>query len=494
MKNTVNFVVTAVLLSATCLQIPTFASDEGEETVTSTLGIRPEVDPSASRNYSLSDIQGIVEGNFEKVHDLRVEVEKYYPVATAAKAASPQKRTYVWAFTRAGKAFRSSSVRCPVDHESPAPLGIAAFNGEVVKHIGFNSEDPKTPEGGTIWPNQEAFNMLIRDPAAHVECGRFWGKIINARSLSQWLSHEGARIVREELIQDNECVVVEVPHRLGDQPDIPRLLRFWLAKEDNFALVRYESWVDEAKRLTCTTTELTEIAPGVWFPVAGVLDSHGRGEAQRLSFKVLQVEANQGLPDSLFEIEFPPGLPVFDVRFRPAVEYVWEEALDPTDPDWIAEMEQREGVTFQWPPLVTGEEAPELDVAEWVKGDPKTLAALRGRTVVLGFWDHSSDASADLVQLLNYVLTSYSPGRVEVISVHSPDPDLDALKKLISDTSVKFRVALDKPAEGHRGTFAQYWVSEVPAVYIIDTEGKVRYQDIPLEAVEEAVTRLLYGQ
>ncbi len=43
MKNTVHLVVAGVLLSATCLQIPTFASDEGEDTHTTAVSTPEEL-------------------------------------------------------------------------------------------------------------------------------------------------------------------------------------------------------------------------------------------------------------------------------------------------------------------------------------------------------------------------------------------------------------------------------------------------------------------
>jgi peroxiredoxin len=144
---------------------------------------------------------------------------------------------------------------------------------------------------------------------------------------------------------------------------------------------------------------------------------------------------------------------------------------------------------------VVDKDAPEMDAAAWVSSHSASLASLRDETVVLAFWDHTDEACAELVQLLNRLLVEYPEKGVEFVSIHSSDADLDDLMGFISEKSVRFRVAVDKPAANYKGaTFGKYYVRKVPAVFIIDTEGIVRYQDIPLAAVEEALKLLLHEQ
>jgi peroxiredoxin len=142
--------------------------------------------------------------------------------------------------------------------------------------------------------------------------------------------------------------------------------------------------------------------------------------------------------------------------------------------------------------VLAGKDAPELDVAEWINGEQITLASLQGKTVALAFWDHTDEACTELVALLNDL-----PGKhpdIEIVSVHGADAESGALKKFISDNSVAYRVALDKPVKKHKGaTFKEYQVKKPPAVFLIDAKGKIRYQDIPLPAVEEALKAMLGG-
>ena len=141
---------------------------------------------------------------------------------------------------------------------------------------------------------------------------------------------------------------------------------------------------------------------------------------------------------------------------------------------------------------LVGKQAPELDVAHWVRGEPVSLAPLRGRIVVLAFCEGAREKHAHLVSSLNKLIDEYSESEVEIIVVLASDAEADALRRFVFDRSVKYRVALDKPVERYRGaTFEKYKVKRIPSLYVMDAEGRVRYQDIPLEAVGEAVRALL---
>ena len=139
-------------------------------------------------------------------------------------------------------------------------------------------------------------------------------------------------------------------------------------------------------------------------------------------------------------------------------------------------------------------EAPELDVAAWINGEPTSLAALRGKTVVLAFWDSGDAACDELAPALNALLGTYAGSGVEIVSIHASTGDAEQVKKYTADRSIGYRVALDNPSPNKRYkgvTFLMYTLHSLPALYVIDKDGKVRYQDMPVTAVEEAVKALL---
>jgi protocatechuate 3,4-dioxygenase beta subunit len=143
--------------------------------------------------------------------------------------------------------------------------------------------------------------------------------------------------------------------------------------------------------------------------------------------------------------------------------------------------------------LLVDKEAPGLEVDAWVHGDAATLESLRGVPVVLAFWDSAHPSSPDMVALLNRLCEKHP--NVPVIAVHSvagqdPAAARAALKKLVKEQGVQFRVAMDKPGKGPGATCEKY-KAKPPSVYLIDAEGKVRFQDLPLPAVEEVVQTLI---
>jgi len=141
-----------------------------------------------------------------------------------------------------------------------------------------------------------------------------------------------------------------------------------------------------------------------------------------------------------------------------------------------------------------GKEAPELRVAAWVNVKPVKLTSLRGNPIVLAFWDSADESSADLITVLNSLATEHLD--LAVIAVHSADADQSRLQELIKKQHAAFRVVIDEEVWGTwpGATFRKYRVKEPPAAFIIDAEGKVRFQDIPADAAAEALKGLLDEQ
>jgi len=131
---------------------------------------------------------------------------------------------------------------------------------------------------------------------------------------------------------------------------------------------------------------------------------------------------------------------------------------------------------------VVGKAAPQLDVASWSQAQPTSLAVLRGKPVVLAFVDMADDASEEAIKVLNGI--SKSDGAA-VIGVQKPGAQAKV-------HGANFAVAVDKAVEGmpNGSTYADYRVKQTPAVYVIDKDGMVRFQDINPAALEQALASL----
>lgn len=142
--------------------------------------------------------------------------------------------------------------------------------------------------------------------------------------------------------------------------------------------------------------------------------------------------------------------------------------------------------------MLVGQEAPALDVVAWLQGEAATIETLRGKAVVLAFWNSQHKSSPELVAFLNRICEKHP--NVVVIAVHKAGADRAALAKAIKTDGVKFRVALDKRADDSAGATAVKYGVRPPAVYILDPDGKVAFQDITPAATEEAVAAVLAGK
>jgi prepilin-type processing-associated H-X9-DG protein len=136
---------------------------------------------------------------------------------------------------------------------------------------------------------------------------------------------------------------------------------------------------------------------------------------------------------------------------------------------------------------LVGERAFEIEVEEWVHGEATSLEELQGKIVVLALWDSTDDSVAEIVEALNS-LSEERPD-VAVIAVHAAECDREALQELVEKEDITFSIAIDKDSQRRVPglTFETYRVKRPPAVFVIDPGSTVRYQDIPLGALQQAV-------
>ena len=70
---------------------------------------------------------------------------------------------------------------------------------------------------------------------------------------------------------------------------------------------------------------------------------------------------------------------------------------------------------------LTGQPAPEWDVTEWSDGKSRTLAGLRGRPVLLGFWQKNS-APANALRCVFDLHGRLRDTDVVMVLIHAPEP------------------------------------------------------------------------
>ena len=146
-----------------------------------------------------------------------------------------------------------------------------------------------------------------------------------------------------------------------------------------------------------------------------------------------------------------------------------------------------------------GKSAPELDVTWWLHGEPVTLAELRGKVVVLHFWQEGNwiDPRLEFIRFLNALKREYGKDGVAFIAIHESTAQVDGLKKRIKEKEAAYRIAVDKESSviGANGvTFDKYAIQYYTTnLIVIDKKGFAHtyVQDVNLE---ETIRRLILDE
>lgn len=287
----------------------------------------------------LAEIKDTVALNFSRIEDLQIEVDVNLPPSSTTGIEYVFR--HQWASKADGKERHSSSEAFKAGTTPPLPKYTNSFNGNTVMTVIFERSDRTSQEQGVIKGNEEELTRLSKKANYQTECLRAWGRSIKGKSLVDWLHSESVKLTGFEEVNGHRCAVidVEIPdgHILAD--GLTRKLRFYLSQSHNYALLQYYSYRDGKILLSVHNTSLEEILPGVWFPIEGYTNPRGHmknaeGEYYEMGtniFRVLHVEANRGIDDSFFDIEFDPGVPVFDARLNPSNRTRLDRASDVLD-------------------------------------------------------------------------------------------------------------------------------------------------------------------
>ena len=127
---------------------------------------------------------------------------------------------------------------------------------------------------------------------------------------------------------------------------------------------------------------------------------------------------------------------------------------------------------------LVGKTAPELAVAEWISGPAVSIGELKGKTVVLHFWElaHWDRENLLWIRLLNGLQETYREKGLVCIAICSATARGDRDKRYIKEQSINYSVGLDRPTEvdGSKGkTFDRYAAEWPIMVVLINPAGEV---------------------
>jgi thiol-disulfide isomerase/thioredoxin len=125
--------------------------------------------------------------------------------------------------------------------------------------------------------------------------------------------------------------------------------------------------------------------------------------------------------------------------------------------------------------------APELvGVDQWFNTpdrEPLRLAALRGRVVLLEFWNFACVNCQRTLLFLHRIHGQYQPD-FTVVGVHSPEflfeRSVQNVERAVREHGLEYPVGLDNDFVAWNAYGNRYW----PTMYLIDRAGRIRYMQI----------------
>lgn len=118
--------------------------------------------------------------------------------------------------------------------------------------------------------------------------------------------------------------------------------------------------------------------------------------------------------------------------------------------------------------------APELKVDRWIQGGPLSMAELRGKAVLLDFWDYTCINCLHTLPYIREWHRRYADAGLIIIGLHAPEfsfaGEASHVEAAIRREELAYPVALDN---GFR-TWNAYANRAWPAKYLIDSCGYIR--------------------
>jgi cytochrome c biogenesis protein CcdA/thiol-disulfide isomerase/thioredoxin len=200
-------------------------------------------------------------------------------------------------------------------------------------------------------------------------------------------------------------------------------------------------------------------------PGRAVLARRGFGVAMALASTVvltgldvpLQAGLTAGLPGEL-------GSALFALEQQPAVQ----EDLTVLRPSSAAQTDTV--------PLENLGPAPELGgITAWINSEPTTLAALRGKVVLIHFWTFGCINCVHVQPYVKAWYDRYAADGFVVLGVHTPElsfeRDIANVRDAVARADIRYPVAFDPAYTTWNAYRNSYW----PAFYFVDKAGLIRH-------------------
>ena len=118
--------------------------------------------------------------------------------------------------------------------------------------------------------------------------------------------------------------------------------------------------------------------------------------------------------------------------------------------------------------------APALAEGVWINSKPTTIAAQRGKVVVLTFWTHGCINCKRTLPFWNDWAKRYTGKDVTVLSVHTPELAFERsesnVRRFVKERGITFPVLTDN----ENTSWDAFGISSWPTTVLIDKQGRIR--------------------
>jgi len=143
-----------------------------------------------------------------------------------------------------------------------------------------------------------------------------------------------------------------------------------------------------------------------------------------------------------------------------------------------------------------GDPAPQLKIAQWIKGEPVDLAAGKGKNVyVLEFWATWCHPCRESIPHLTELQRKYKDQGLVVIGI-TDENNPKAVAPFVAKMGDKmdYTVAYDDNHQTNNAYIHAFGLRGIPHAFVIDREGRIAWSGHPKFGLEQAVDQIINGK
>jgi thiol-disulfide isomerase/thioredoxin len=119
--------------------------------------------------------------------------------------------------------------------------------------------------------------------------------------------------------------------------------------------------------------------------------------------------------------------------------------------------------------------APEFSADSWINSSPLTLGTMRGKVLLIDFWDYTCVSCIRTFPYLQLWHRLYGPLGLVLIGVHTPEFEFARDPQLVAEAVKRFGLGFPVAVDNERRAWRAFHNEASPCQYLIDKDGMLAY-------------------